>query len=161
MWFPDGQILGVDIDMESSEIQQEIIARGANITGNVEIRIADVADTYFLKDVLFGENFNVIIDDADHRGESQVHNFEQLFPSAHLLPGGVYWVEDVTEEYAISYFRNLVDVSRFFGTGLYEKTHLMDYAEYQRESASDWGFLIESVSFHGELVVIEKRDLSY
>ena len=161
LYFPDSNlILGADI-LEDVHLDNELIGRGANIAGNVKLITADCTSPTFAEDHLENYYFNIMIDDASHIGRDQITTFENLFPSIHLLPGGVFWIEDVTDEDARQYFKQLVEFNYQFGTGLYSLTHLMDLEEFQNELDKDWRFLIESISFHGELVIIIKRDIPY
>eukprot|EP00400_MALV-I_sp_L67-5_P000717 gene717-64_t len=158
LYFPDGIVFGVDTN-ENTTLDNELIGRGANITGNVKIEIGDCTSESFAADHLSGQNFHLMIDDASHVGANQITTFEMLFPLTNLLPGGIYWVEDVTHENALEYFRNLATVSFEFGTDRYALSHLMALNEFQIEIDKDWRFLVESVSFHGELVIVKKRDI--
>jgi demethylmacrocin O-methyltransferase len=93
MWaeyFWNGQIYGVDSSVESKT------AAGGRIkvfTGDLSID-----ETYpGLVEWFDGEKFNIIIDDASHRGGQQHKSFEKLFP--HLLSGGFYVIEDLGTSY--------------------------------------------------------------
>jgi len=84
---------------------------------DVTMHYGDQANVEDLKP-LFGENFDIIIDDGGHAWAQQIISFQQLFPSA-LSSKGVYFLEDLLTSYmsgyaagpqtAVNYIKNLHD----------------------------------------------------
>jgi len=77
LWFPNGTILGVDNDHEV-QMMRQLYARGANITGNVQILVGDAHSQTFVDHYLVGRQFDVIVDDASHDAEDQIRSWRNL-----------------------------------------------------------------------------------
>ena len=90
MWkeyFPQAQILGLDIE-DKSFVDQERIRSYVGSQVDEELLHRIVAEA---------NNLQVVIDDGSHRPEHIVQTFAMLFP---LLPlGGVYVIEDTQTSY--------------------------------------------------------------
>ena len=82
-FFPQAQIVGVDIRKVSKDFEEERIA----------VEIGDASKPRFLKRVAKRWNPSIIIDDASHFWSHQIIGFRTLFPL--LPPGGIYVIEDV------------------------------------------------------------------
>jgi demethylmacrocin O-methyltransferase len=93
MWaeyFPWGLIYGVDVDQRSKGVE----------SGRIKVFLGDLdADETYpsLIEWAGNEKFDIILDDASHRGEQQRNSFEHLFPM--LSPGGFYIIEDMGTSY--------------------------------------------------------------
>lgn len=87
-YFPNAQILGVDID-------ERVLFQDERIT----TRMCNQANREHLK-TLVGE-YDLIVDDGSHHEEHQLLTFKYLFPS--LRPGGFYIIEDVNFPEAVSH----------------------------------------------------------
>lgn len=87
-YFPQSQIVGVDIEERCRIYEQDRIA----------VRIGDQSDASFLTALAeeFG-GFDIVIDDASHNGDGSRASFEILYP--HVKPAGIYIVEDLHTAY--------------------------------------------------------------
>jgi cephalosporin hydroxylase len=128
-YLTEATIVAVDIDPGCKRFEQEI--------PGVNVRIADQSDRAALEELAreFGP-FHVIIDDGGHTMEQQIVSFEVLFK--HLVPHGVYAVEDFGTSYfleyggaplggpgtAVDYFKGLVDSVNFGHAPLSATSHL-------------------------------------
>jgi len=89
-YFSRAQIVGIDID--------PACARHAG--GRVRIEIGSQADAGFLTRVCEAYPPSIFIDDGSHRAAHMIFTFEHVFP--HVLPGGLYIVEDFEFHRAVS-----------------------------------------------------------
>ena len=120
MWkeyFPDGFIVGLDYE-DMSQYQEDRI-RTVHGTQN---------DVSFLNKAFSEYSFDVIADDAGHRGDDQIIAFTTLFP--YLKSGGLYFIEDLLCSYHhwadkgsfIEYIKNkLVDAVQMNGVIPHDK----------------------------------------
>ena len=96
MWeayFPQAEIYGLDINPDC--------ARYA--TDRTKIMIGDQTDRAFLRSVVetIGGPIDVVIDDGGHRMSQHRVSLEELLP--HLVPGGLYAIEDLHTAYRGNY----------------------------------------------------------
>jgi hypothetical protein len=141
MWrdyFPEGRVIGVDINESAGEYVEE----------RIDIRIGDQADPKLLRRLGQGDGpFDLIVDDGGHYAEQQITSLEVLWP--YLKPGGLYAVEDIHTSYipgwqrggrtTVGFLQNLVD----------------DLHELMHERPSLIGG-VESISFYFELCLIRR-----
>lgn len=83
-YFPQGEIIGVDIQQDTQFVEERI-----------QTFLADSSSKEQLDGVLGSRMFDVIIDDGLHYDEVQVKTLENLW--SRVRPGGYYIIEDVTE----------------------------------------------------------------
>jgi len=83
-YFPQGEIVGVDIQQDTQFTEERI-----------QTFLADSSSKEQLDSVLGTRMFDVIIDDGLHYDETQVKTMENLW--SRVRPGGYYIIEDVTE----------------------------------------------------------------
>lgn len=83
-YFPQGEIVGVDIQQDTQFVEERI-----------QTFLADSSSKEQLDAVLGYRTFDVIIDDGLHYDETQMSTLENLW--ARVRPGGYYIIEDVTE----------------------------------------------------------------
>lgn len=83
-YFPQGQIMGVDIQADT-QFSEERIRTG----------LCSSDDLSALNNVLGDQTFDIIIDDGSHWDEIQCTTLKNLWPR--LRPGGFYVIEDVLE----------------------------------------------------------------
>jgi hypothetical protein len=96
-YFPQGEIIGVDIQQDTQFVEERI-----------QTFLADSSSKEQLDGVLGSRMFDVIIDDGLHYDEVQVKTMENLWSRVH--PGGYYIIEDVTEWSRIpTQFRNRIE----------------------------------------------------
>jgi len=105
MWaeyFPNADIIGVDIKEEKRELATDRIA----------VEIGDAGDAGTLE-ALGRYEPRIIIDDASHQWEHQLTAFFTLFPR--LQPGGIYVVEDISTSFEpwAEHYRGETPVSPF------------------------------------------------
>ncbi|GAA3622089.1 hypothetical protein [Microlunatus ginsengisoli] len=90
MWkafFPNAQIIGLDIEDKSFVVEDRIKAyQGSQVNVPLLRTIVDESD-----------NLQIIIDDGSHRSDHIRTTFEALFPL--LPPGGLYAIEDTQTSY--------------------------------------------------------------
>ncbi len=90
MWadyLPNAKITGLDINPASFLNNDQITTYQGNQGSRDDLR-------RFL-DAHPDPSFDIIIDDASHRGDHQQIGLEMLFP--HLKPGGTYFIEDLSD----------------------------------------------------------------
>jgi hypothetical protein len=96
-YFPQGEIIGVDIQQDTQFVEERI-----------QTFLADSSSKEQLDGVLGSRMFDVIIDDGLHYDEVQVKTMENLW--SRVRPGGYYIIEDVTEWSRIpTQFRNRIE----------------------------------------------------
>ena len=162
-FFPQGRVVGVDISFSQWHgMSRESLlgAMGANASGLVEILELDylTADEADLR-ALGG--FDIIVDDGDHRAESQIRAFERLFPI--LESGGVYIIEDVHRDersrrvfdYVAELEAKFVRLVDFRSPTLYARKTSMDAHRYEMQDM-DWRYHISSVHTYAHCIVIKK-----
>lgn len=153
-WFPHGFVMGIDTDLTNILRNWPLLTSfGANSSGNVRFRHCYGQKPQF---ALRKQNFNIIIEDADHEPSNQIQIFESLFPQI-LALGGVYIVEDIAEGQAADYFR---DLSKF-ATHRKGSSPSLVFMEgvndfYERRFSLDWRDYIAEIRFLPGLVVVGK-----
>lgn len=96
-YFPQGEIVGVDIQQDTQFVEERI-----------QTFLADSSSKEQLDSVLGTRTFDVIIDDGLHYDETQMITLENLW--SRVRPGGYYIIEDVTEWSRIpTQFRNRIE----------------------------------------------------
>lgn len=92
--YPEGQVDGVDIDLTHYENHlPTMLESGAFTNKNYSVKIANSLDQKDVDDYMKDKQlYDVIIDDGDHRTESIIKTFNNVFK--YLQPGGVYFIED-------------------------------------------------------------------
>ncbi len=93
--FPNGRIIGLDIDLTHFESNLGQLSRlGAFEAQNHEVHLFDgfVDNSQYLAQVLQGDLADIVIDDASHANESILATFESFRP--HLARKFAYFVED-------------------------------------------------------------------
>lgn len=103
-YFPNANIVGVDINIQTEEEERIILVEGSQ------------SDSDFLTTVNRDHGpFDIIIDDASHKFQDQVITFETLWPV--LNAGGLYFIEDVIHTFngwdTLHYLRSLVTKESF------------------------------------------------
>lgn len=160
-YFPTGKVLGIDRDLSpflGPRGLEALISHGAFSRGNVYVMEANASDVTVLDHLnrLGFEGFNVMVDDASHTAQDQITRFELFFPE--LLPGGVYFVEDIHSwpwhdgDMALAYFAKLaasVYIKREVLMGSHQIQQL-------RHTSKDWRHQIESVTFMRDVVTVVK-----
>lgn len=96
-YFPNGQIIGVDVELPPGMIREPRIKLHKGSQGDAEL-LRRVAAEHA------PDGFDIIIDDAAHVGELAKASFDVLF-DAHLKPGGWYVIED----WPTGYFEDWAD----------------------------------------------------
>eukprot|EP00930_Biecheleria_cincta_P026018 TRINITY_DN18411_c0_g1_i1.p1 TRINITY_DN18411_c0_g1~~TRINITY_DN18411_c0_g1_i1.p1 ORF type:complete len:350 (+),score=9.36 TRINITY_DN18411_c0_g1_i1:178-1227(+) len=156
LWFPSGNIVGVDIQLRLEWDFWGLSHRGANVTGNTRTIEAD-AESATLLDALGSQTFDVIIDDGSHTREGQISSFELLFPTK-LRAGGYYFVEDVNLidqlRSSFDFFAGVARMAWVDGTRTF--TAAKRLKELRLQNSEDWRYQIDSVTFRRELVIIRK-----
>jgi len=164
-YFPNSQILGVDVNQDY-KIHQ---------SNNITIEIGSQNDINFLNYIKSNyPPFHLIIDDASHQSPDQILSFQQLFP--HLHPQGIYVIEDTSTAYweqfqggpnypnnAMQYFKNLIDEVNLYGIYA-EPPHTCsrrdDNILIQQEKNKGKYYLgmdIESINFLNSIIIVTKR----
>ena len=82
-YFPKATIVGVDINPTCKRFEEP----------RIRVEIGSQDDPEFLLRLCNGMQPGIIIDDGSHRADHIKFTFERLFP--HLLPGGLYVIEDL------------------------------------------------------------------
>lgn len=82
-YFPNGMILGVDVQPDTQFVEDRI-----------QTALADSSSKEQLDQVLGDRTFDIIIDDGLHWDETQVKTMENLWHR--VRPGGYYVIEDIT-----------------------------------------------------------------
>jgi hypothetical protein len=150
MWkhfFPNGQIVGLDID-DKSFVQED----------RIKIYQGDQSDPEILKRIHDECGpFDIIIDDGSHRVRHVLASFEVLFPL--LKDGGIYAIEDIQSSYwpewGGSEDLNSTETSMALCKRL---TDGLNYEEFVDESyePSYTDLNVVGVHFYHNLVLIEK-----
>jgi SAM-dependent methyltransferase len=148
MWrdyFPEGRIVGVDINPEAREYED----------GRIEIRIGDQSDREFLQQLGSADGpFDLIVDDGGHFANQQTASLRELWP--YLRPGGMYVVEDIHT----SYFKSWQMGLRKPGTTVeYLKGIVDDLHSAIHEQPPTLADL-ESIQFRFELCVLRRAPAS-
>jgi len=86
-------IFGIDIDPAVPTFVRD---------GKIKVLVMDSRNTDYLQNSLKGINFDIIIDDGDHRASAQSKTFQNLVH--HLKPTGVYIIEDVYHFYPNAFY---------------------------------------------------------
>ena len=93
--FPDGRIVGLDIDLSHFEGNfDRLRGMGAFRAGNHEVHEFDgfLDNRKYLADILREDRVHIVVDDASHADESIVTTFESF--REYLVNDFVYFVED-------------------------------------------------------------------
>ena len=93
--FPDGRIVGLDIDLSHFEGNLDrLLDMGAFEARNHEVHVFDgfVDNREYLADILRQDRVHIAIDDASHADDSIMMTFESL--RGYLAEDFVYFVED-------------------------------------------------------------------
>jgi predicted O-methyltransferase YrrM len=110
MWsdyFPKSMIYGIDLKLDLfSNHKKDLVKLGAFKNDNIQVLEQDLTDEDFKKNIDKLPNFDIIIDDALHRPETQYNNFLVLFPR--LNKGGIYVIEDIISP--VSFFEYFKDI---------------------------------------------------
>lgn len=166
MWrdyFPNAIIYGIDINLECSQYKDD----------RIEITIGNFNDPLFIPSFIqkYGENFDLIIDDASHIYKDQINAFTLLFQ--YIKPKGIYVIEDTNTSYwknwgggykhqntSIEFFKDRIDDVCLSGLRKNRKrcyanrdfllaSKLREFTEYER--------LIESIHFYSGLIILFKQ----
>jgi len=87
-YFPRANIIGVDVDPECHQYQND----------RITIEIADQSDVEQLCDITRRHGpFDIVIDDGSHMWDHQITTLHYLFP--HVKQGGFYILEDLDTSY--------------------------------------------------------------
>jgi len=155
MWrayFRRGRISGLDINDKSNH-------RGWRIS----IYQGDQSDAETAQKIIREQGpFDIIIDDGSHRSEHVIASFELYFPA--LKRGGIYVIEDTQTSYWKRYGGDATNLNRTDTTMGYFKSLAdgLNHAEIlpSARPPSQWDKEIVSISFHHNLIFIEKGDNS-
>ena len=93
--FPDGRIVGLDIDLSHFEENVErLLGMGAFEAENHEVHTFDgfMDNRQYLADILQEDRVHIVVDDASHADDSIMTTFESLH--GYLAENFVYFVED-------------------------------------------------------------------
>lgn len=151
MWsraFPRGLVVGVDLDL--SRVKKPIPPNVALLQGSQD-------DRAFLQHVALHGPFDVVIDDGSHLPAHQRASFDALWP--HVVPGGLYIVEDLQVAYAL----NEHSMLHYLGTTLQNALHGRGQSLHARPTIQEAKKLvgiereIDSVHFHRYTAVVKKR----
>jgi len=150
MWkafFPNAQIIGLDIEDKSFVVEPRITAYKGSQTNEPLLRtIVDSA-----------ENLQIVVDDGSHRPEHVRRTFEILFP---MLPaGGLYAIEDTQTSYWPRYGGSLDLDDKSTTMGLVKRlVDGLNYEEWQdgEHEATDTDRNIVAIHCYHNLVIIEK-----
>lgn len=145
MWeeyFTSGRIYGVDINNGASRHSSD----------RIKVFEGGQADPATLQAVLSeAPRLNVVVDDGSHRYRDQYESLTQLWP--HVVPGGVYIVEDTHTSYLAQYgmgFRqrpSTIELCKDLVDDIYQGLH--------KQTRTLPG--VAAVHFFRDTVVIEKR----
>jgi SAM-dependent methyltransferase len=145
-WFgPQATIVGLDIDPEASEFEED----------QIHVRIGDQGDTRFLASVLdeFGTP-DAILDDGSHRMADLLKSFRFLYPN--IASDGVYAVEDAHTSYWPRYGGGL----RKRGTFIERSKRLIDelnaHSVRGRDLVTPFTDSTVSICFYESMVVFER-----
>lgn len=142
---PLATIVGLDIRRECAAFEED----------QIQIRIGDQADPVFLQSILaeFGRP-HLILDDGSHMMSDLKASFEYLYP--HVMPDGVYVVEDLHTAYWSEYGGGLRKPGTFIEVckGLIDELN----AEHTRGELPETPFSQTTLSMHvyDSIVVFEK-----
>lgn len=118
-YFPNARIYGLDI------------APGAPLTHERYVHVTgDQGNPEFWREFVYGDPWDVVIDDGGHRSADIITSFNALWPR--VKPGGLYAIEDLYCAYlpeyqtpgkpdTMSFIRELMD---YMNRGLYDIEHL-------------------------------------
>lgn len=152
MWeeyFPNAQIVGVDISPACKELEG----------GRIRVELGDQGDLDFIGSLADRYSPRIIIEDGSHRWGHQITSFEILYPV--VEPGGVYVVEDIHTSFGSyidtysgghpeSAFDYVAQIARGFVAGVVADPPRSEFEAYCRET-------FESVTLIGHAVIIRKK----
>lgn len=144
MWrdyFPNATITGVDKHDRGIQVE------GANVV------ISD-QDSPTLAATL-NPPFDIVIDDASHINALTIQTFKNIFP--HLVPGGIYVIEDLQTSYNPTHYEGSPDPSTHHDTAMQFCKRLADELNsFAFSPQYQWGYRLESVQFFPNMCVITK-----
>lgn len=143
-FFPNAEIVGVDITPECKEHEQE----------GIKVFIGDQTDVKFLETL---GNFDIIIDDGGHYMTQQQVSINTLLANQ-LNAGGLYVIEDLHT----SYWEQFLDIRRTTVNVLKDMVDdLHEYADQSPRCELKQGlknkYDIKSLTFYSGIVFIEKN----
>lgn len=142
-YFPNAEIIGVDIDENCKEHEGE----------NIKVFIGDQHNVKFLETL---GDFDIIIDDGGHYMTQQQVSMNTLLANQ-LNDGGLYVIEDLHT----SYWEQFLDIRKTTISALKDMIDdLHQYADESPRCETKQGLLnkynIKSMSFYPGIVFIEK-----
>lgn len=142
-YFPNAEIVGVDIDEHCKEHEGE----------NIKVIIGDQTNIKFLETL---GNFDIIIDDGGHYMTQQQISMNTLLVNQ-LNPGGLYVIEDLHT----SYWEQFLDIRKTTISVLKDMVDdLHQYADESSRCTLKQGlnnkYNISSICFYPGIVFIEK-----
>jgi hypothetical protein len=157
-FFPNSQIVGLDIKAECKQYEEE----------NVEIIIGSQIDDNILQR-LSSYNFDIIIDDGSHDNNHVFYTFNYLFKSLNTSTVGLYIIEDIHTSYwpyynggykeqksTIEKLKNLIDMMHAWCIRDPIDCHNPPYngALVNKTYYEEW---LRFIQFYENIVVIKKK----
>jgi hypothetical protein len=149
-FFPKAQIVGIDINPDCSKYTSD----------RISVEIGSQIDSHFLMRIYEKHPPQIVIDDGSHQAQHIVYTFENTF--RHLLPGGIYVVEDTGFHFGEGNHHWIGDgsvlIQDYFGElaqDRMENGRLRDNLSNERKYILDQ---IDEVIFIGCAIIIRKRD---
>jgi len=140
MWcdyFPNSMIHGIDINLSYFN-EQKLRKLGAFSKDNFKLIQVDITSKDFIDIVQSLNNFNIIIDDANHKADVQYNNFILLFDK--VVSGGYYIIEDIVEP--DKFYSNFKDII---------------IGSISDKSKSKYKNKISNIEIHENLFIIKKK----
>jgi hypothetical protein len=148
-FFSKAKIVGIDINPECSQYASDRIA----------VEIGSQVDSDFLKKIYKKYPPQIVIDDGSHQAQHIVFTFENTFH--HLLPGGIYIVEDTGFHFGEGNTHWIGDgsilIQDYFGKlaeDRMENGRVRDDLSSERRDILDQ---IDEITFVGCAIIIRKR----
>jgi hypothetical protein len=157
-FFPNSQIVGLDIKADCKQYEEE----------NIEIIIGSQIDNNILEQ-LSTYNFDIIIDDGSHDNNHVFYTFNYLFKHLNTTNVGLYVIEDIHTSYwpyynggykeqnsTIEKLKNLIDMLHAWCIRDPIDCHRPPYngANVNKTYYEEWMHFIQ---FYENIVVIKKR----
>jgi len=163
-YFPNSQIVGLDITKSCSKNEEE----------NINVVIGSQIDDKILEN-LSEKKFDIIIDDGSHDNFHVPYTFNKLFKSLNNEKVGLYIVEDIHTSYWSRYngglklsnsmiekFKNIIDITHLWCvkqeikelTGRDETDFKLEPVIFDQEYIELW---VKYVQFYENILVIKKR----
>lgn len=157
-FFPNSQIVGLDIKADCKQYEEE----------NIEIIIGSQIDNNILEQ-LSTYNFDIIIDDGSHDNNHVFYTFNYLFKTLNIEKVGLYVIEDIHTSYwpyynggykeqnsTIEKLKNLIDMLHAWCIRDPIDCHRPPYngATVNKTYYEEWMHFIQ---FYENIVVIKKR----